>query len=126
MPVPATAVLLTCLSLAAVDGDTINCDGTNMRDMGAGSPYLDGYDTPEIRRARCEKERELGRIAKARMDQLLRSEGVKVYDSGQRDSTRAKRPLVWIVLEDGKSIGEIMIAEGLARRWSPAYIPDWC
>lgn len=58
----------------ADDGDSITCDGTNMRDMGDGAPDVSGYDTPEIRRYKCEQEFALGRAAKTRMEtRLLRS-----------------------------------------------------
>jgi hypothetical protein len=60
--------VVTCLSLSAVDGDTIKCDGQNMRIMGPGSPNKSGVDAPEIGNARCAKERLLGDQAKLRLD----------------------------------------------------------
>jgi len=72
--------LLVCASLLAVDGDNIKCDSVNMRDMGDGAPNVPGYDTPEVRNARCQVELELGRAATAAMDSLLN--GASVYDSG--------------------------------------------
>ncbi len=119
-------VLLTCLSLVAVDGDTIKCDGVNMRDMGDGAPFVSGYDTPEIWSAKCPQELELGRAAKARMDELLSIDGVQVFDSGEVDDTRTRRPLVWVKLPDGRTAGAALISEGLARVWSPDYEADWC
>lgn len=115
--------LLICATLLAVDGDTIKCDGVNMRDMGDGRPNVSGYDTPETRNAKCQEELELGRAATAAMADLLR-QGAQVYDSGKRD--RYKRPLVWVRTADGRSIGSIMIAEGLAKPWVPRYRADWC
>jgi micrococcal nuclease len=120
------ALLITCASLVAVDGDTIKCDGVNMRDMGDGAPFVSGYDTPEIRDAKCDAERRLGEAAKRRMQQLLSTPGVQVIDSGERDRTRSRRPLVWIKLPDGRSAGSVLMAEGLAREWSPSYRPSWC
>ncbi|WP_366246902.1 thermonuclease family protein [Devosia sp. 66-22] len=70
-------------------------------------------------------ERELGKQARSRMAQLLKTPGVTVYDSGEDDG-RYQRPLVWVRLADGRSIGSILIAEGLAREWSPRYVADWC
>lgn len=119
-------VLLTCLSLAAVDGDTIKCDGVNMRDMGDGAPFVSGFDTPEIWSAACPQELELGRAAKVRMDELLSIEGVQVLDSGEVDDTRTKRPLVWVKLPDGRTAGAVLMAEGLAREWTPEYTASWC
>lgn len=114
--------LIICASLLAVDGDTIKCNGVNMRDMGDGAPNVAGYDTPEVRSAKCQLELELGRAATAAMNGLLK--GAKVYDSGERD--RFDRPLVWVRTADGHSVGSILIAEGLAREWRPGYQADWC
>lgn len=115
--------LLVCATLVAVDGDTIKCNGQNMRDMGDGRPNVSGYDTPETHNAKCQEELELGRAATAAMAEMLR-QGAQVYDSGKRD--RHKRPLVWVRLPDGRSIGSVLIAEGLAAEWSPGYRAEWC
>lgn len=117
-------LLLVCATLVAIDGDSVRCDGVNMRDMGDGKPFVSGYDTPEISRPRCQQELELGRAAKGRMQELLNQPGVKVFDSGKRD--RYKRPLVWVILPDGKSAGSVLISEGLARKWHKGYRADWC
>lgn len=117
-----SAVLLTCASLSAIDGDTIKCDGVNMRDMGDGVPFVSGYDAPETRNAKCQEELELGRAATAKMGELLPN--AEVYDSGKRD--RYGRPLVWVRLKDGRSVGSLLIDEGLARSWSPKYRAEWC
>lgn len=64
--------LLVCASLTAVDGDTVKCDGQNLRDMGDGAPFVSGYDTPEIgKNADCDAENALGEKAKRRMAELL-------------------------------------------------------
>lgn len=70
--------LLVCATLLAVDGDSIKCNGRNMRDMGDGRPFVSGYDTPEIFNPKCQEEIELGRAAKARMTELLSTSGVEV------------------------------------------------
>nr|WP_197708164.1 thermonuclease family protein [Hartmannibacter diazotrophicus] len=120
------AGLLICASLIAVDGDTVKCDGVNMRDMGDGGPFVSGYDTPEIYHPKCQQELELARAAKARMAELLRTPGVEVVYSGKKDKTPSHRPLVWVRLPDGRSIGSILISEGLARKWTPRHTADWC
>jgi micrococcal nuclease len=114
--------LLVCATLLAVDGDTIKCNGVNMRDMGDGAPNVSGYDTPEVRNAKCQEELELGRAATSVMNQLLKQ--AEVYDSGKRD--RYGRPLVWVRLKDGRSVGSVMIEAGLAREWRPGHKADWC
>ncbi|WP_286145689.1 thermonuclease family protein [Labrenzia sp. CP4] len=116
--------VIRCNSLTAVDGDTIKCDGVNMRDMGDGKPFVSGYDTPEIFRPKCQQELELGRAAKARMQELLQTPGVQVRKSRKVD--RYKRPLVWVMLPDGESAGAVLIEEGLAKKWSSEYTPNWC
>ncbi len=118
--------LLVCATLLAVDGDTIKCNGMNMRDMGNGRPFVSGYDTPEIFNPKCQEELELGRAAKARMTELLATPGVQVWDSGQRDKSRSKRPLVWVTLPDGRAIGSVLLSEGLARKWTPKSKANWC
>ena len=115
---------LACLELYATDGDSITCDGTNMRDMGDGAPNVSGYDTPEIRGYKCQQELALGKAAKVRMEKLLATKGVQVIDSGEVD--RFDRPLVWVKLPDGRAIGSILINEKLPRRWTPDYKADWC
>lgn len=72
------ATVVACLSLSAVDGDTIKCDGQNMRIMGPGSPNKSGVDAPEIGNAKCAKERLLGEQAKLRLEELLRQPGTRV------------------------------------------------
>jgi micrococcal nuclease len=120
------ALLIICVTLVAIDGDTIKCDGVNMRAMGDGAPFVSGFDTPEIWTRECQAELELGRRAKIRMQELLDTPGMKVYDSGEVDKTEQRRPLVWIVLPDGRTAGSILIEEGLARVWTPGYKADWC
>lgn len=120
-----SAALLICTTLSVYDGDTFRCNGESMRPMGDGSPYVAGFDTPEIgHRAKCELEEELGQVAKARFEELLRHPGVNIYDSGELDPF--DRKLVWVILPDGRSAGSVLIEEGLARVWSPQYRADWC
>lgn len=119
------AVLLMCASLSVYGGDTFKCDGVSMRPMGDGSPNVSGFDTPEIgHRAKCLEELELGKTAKERFNELLSTPGVEIYDSGKKD--RYDRPLVWVMLPDGRSAGSVLIDEGLARVWTPNYEANWC
>jgi micrococcal nuclease len=118
------ATIITCLSLSAVDGDTIKCDGQNMRIMGPGSPNKSGVDAPEIGNAKCAKERLLGEQARLRLGELLRQPGTRVEDSGVRD--RFGRPLVWVRLRNGRTAGETLLAEGYALPWRPGKRVLWC
>jgi micrococcal nuclease len=117
--------LIVCATLVAVDGDTIKCDGQLIRDMGDGAPFVSGYDTGELRSYRCPEELALAKRARDRMRELIKTPGLQIIDSGEVDE-RWKRPLVSIRLPDGRSIGSILIAEGLAAVWSPDYEPRWC
>jgi endonuclease YncB( thermonuclease family) len=92
--------------------------------MGDGAPNVSGYDTPEIYSPECDHERDLGREATIRMEELLRTPGLQIIDSGKRD--RYKRPLVSAVLASGETIGSVLIAEGLAVEWTPGYKANWC
>jgi endonuclease YncB( thermonuclease family) len=117
--------ILVCASLAAVDGDTVKCDGQNLRDMGDRAPFVSGYDTPEIgRNANCEQENQLGKAAKRRMAELIRTPGLLIEDSGKID--RYDRPLVVLRLPDGRTVGSVMLKEGLAVEWRPGRDVDWC
>mgnify|MGYP003642134196 CR=1 FL=1 len=92
--------LMTCAVLLAVDGDTVKCDGQNLRPMGDGAPFVSGFDAPEIGRfADCPEEHRLDRFG---------------------------RPLVALRLPDGRTLGSILIAEGLAVEWTPDYRARWC
>ena len=79
----ALGTLLVCASIMAVDGDTIKCNGVNLRDMGDGAPFVSGYDAPETRGAECPAELEMGRSATARMSELLATDGLRIIDSGE-------------------------------------------
>lgn len=117
--------LLVCASLTAVDGDTVKCDGQNLRDMGDGAADVSGYDAPETEgRANCDRGREMGKVAKGRMAELIRTPGLLIEDSGQID--RWDRPLVVLPLPDGRTIGSILLAEELAVEWRPGRSFDWC
>lgn len=104
--------ILACVMLLAVDGDTIKCDGINMRNMVPGQPFKSGYDTPELGKAECAEERAAGRKAKDRMQQLLDQPGMQVIDSGKRDSYG--RPLVWGRLASSETAGEAVLREAYA------------
>lgn len=115
------AGLIICASLTVVDGDTVKCDGQNMRLLGEG---VSGIDTPEIGSpAKCMKERKLALIAKGRLKELLAERGLKVVFSG---ATPTHRPLINIYRTNGEEIGKKLLNEGLARTWSPKRRNDWC
>ena len=118
-------VVLTCLSLIAVDGDTVKCDRDNMRLLGEGVPYSSGIDTPELgKRARCDTERRLALEAKRILNQWLDTNSVKVLYSGSDDSFG--RPLVNIYLENGEEVGQKLLKQGYAKTWHRGKKINWC
>ena len=119
--------LIFCAALVAVDGDTVRCDGELLRPMGPGAPYVSGFDTPELFGPKdCPEELDLARAARDRLAELIATPGLVILDSGEVDATQARRRLVWLVLPDGRTVGEVMIEEGHARVWTPDYVADWC
>lgn len=114
------AASLALSDVRVVDGDTFDAGGERYRAI--------GYDTPEIGRfARCPAEDALGRRASARAAALIASarriEAVRPAWRWRRD--QHGRRLAEIRL-DGRDIGAILIAEGLARPYRRGARPDWC
>lgn len=99
-----------------VDGDTIWINGEKLR--------MEGYDTPEPQTQICGGEAEIALAHRAsdRVIELLNSNDWTV-EYGRPDNT-GTRTLVTIRI-GGRDIGDILIAEKLARSW-----PDgeewWC
>lgn len=117
----AVGTILACAALWVVDGDTLKCDGQNLRLLGPGAPNRDGFDAPETWRPDCARERKLGQRATRRVKELVR-DGVTIRNSGVKD--RWGRPLVWAETRDGRTVGEVLLDEGLAQRWPGN--PGWC
>lgn len=102
---------VTCV----VDGDTFWLDRVKIR--------IADIDAPELSPPRCDAERAKGEAAKYRLQELLNA-GTFSLVGGMRDEERYGRKLR-TVIRNGRSIGETLIAEGLARRWDGARHP-WC
>ncbi|MGR9169630.1 thermonuclease family protein [Rhizobium sp. KDH_Rht_773_N] len=118
--------MLMCVSLTAVDGDTVRCDGQLMRLLSGGIPFVSGIDTPEIgSHAKCIKERKLALIAKGRLKELLAKSGLQIEIKGF-DNTPKHRPLINIYRSDGQEIGAMLLNQGFARKWQPYLKNDWC
>ncbi|WP_430439055.1 thermonuclease family protein [Shinella sp.] len=98
-----------------VDGDTIWMDGVKIR--------IADIDTPEIGEPKCESERALGHRAKNRLRELLNTGPFELAASG-RDEDKYGRKLR-VVVRDGRSLGDQLVSEGLARTWSGRREP-WC
>lgn len=98
-----------------IDGDTVTVDGVSIR--------IADIDTPEVRNYGCETELNLGRRATLRMMTLV-NEGPFEIAPYERDEDHYGRKLR-ILERDGKSLGMILVSEGLARAWDGAR-RDWC
>jgi len=99
-----------------------------MRLLGNGEPFVSGIDTPEMgKRAKCPVERELAKLARARLKVILKQPGIRVEDSGERDDTPKHRPLVRLRLPDGSIAEQALIDEGYAVVWKPkGHKTPWC
>lgn len=98
-----------------VDGDTFWSDGAKIR--------IADIDTPETHPPRCAAEADLGARATHRLRALL-NQGAFELETGARDVDRYGRKLR-IVTRDGRSIGAMLVAEGLARPYGRGR-RSWC
>lgn len=98
-----------------VDGDTFWFRGEKIR--------IADINAPEISEPRCDAERQVGEIARDRLLAML-NDGAFSLTAGWRDEDRYGRKLrtVW---RSGESIGEQLVAEGLAARWIQPR-RNWC
>lgn len=102
-------------AFCVVDGDTVRYRGERIR--------LSDIDTPEITRPACVMERELGERATRRLMAHLNDGPFDLVDTGLgRD--RYGRPLRELQ-RGGRSIGSMLVAEGLAHRWDGKK-RNWC
>jgi endonuclease YncB( thermonuclease family) len=99
-----------------IDGDTIWYDGAKIR--------LSDIDAPETGVARCRSEAALGIRAKYRLLELINAGPFRLIQRHSRDEDVYGRKLR-VIERDGRSLGDVLIAEGLARRWDVAK-RNWC
>lgn len=98
-----------------VDGDTFWFKGDKIR--------IADIDAPEIFSPHCRNEKHVGEAARDCLLVLLNSGGFSLV-SGWRDTDRYGRKLR-AVTRNGRSLGETLVEDGLARRWDAAE-RDWC
>lgn len=99
-----------------VDGDTLWIDGQKVR--------IADIDTPEISEPKCASERTLGNQATQRLIDLINEGPFELKAWPGRDEDRYGRKLR-VLIRDGRSLGDILVSEGLARTWSGRREP-WC
>lgn len=118
---PPPAFGAECFSWPIVsihDGDTVRAiiEGRSTRIR------LPDHDTPEID-GKCEAERMLARVARDRLRQLVAGAGAVTFCwSGEKDVYG--RPLANLLV-DGRDVGDILVAESLAKPWTGRR-EDWC
>jgi len=99
-----------------IDGDTFDHNGARIR--------IADIDTPE-RNGRCPHETALAARATRRMSALLAAGPFELHPTPDgRDEDRYGRKLR-IVTRGGRSLGDMLVAEGLARTWTGRREP-WC
>lgn len=104
-----TAKRITCV----VDGDTFWVRGEKVR--------IINIDAPEIQHAKCDAERRLGMVTRQRLGELL--SGGRLWLG--RDGTDREGRTLALVRVNGNDLGEVLIAEGLARPWEGSR-KEWC
>lgn len=99
-----------------VDGDTFWLDGNKVR--------IADIDTPEISQPQCAAEKTLGDRATDRLVSLLNEGPFELSAIGDRDEDQYGRKLR-VVTRNGRSLGDQLVSEGLARTWTGRREP-WC
>ncbi|MGO7323453.1 thermonuclease family protein [Rhizobium ruizarguesonis] len=121
MPVVSAIV---CFSAAAcapqqvviLDGDTIIVQGEHIR--------LEGINAPELK-GECREEKVRALRARSRLAQLLSEAKIDIEREG---FDRYRRTLAFVAVE-GEAVGDVLMREGLARKWVQAYggqREPWC
>ena len=115
--------LALCVMLQSCAQPITVVDGETLRE-GKELIRIAGLDAPDIERAKCDTERELGRRAKARLEQLMATGPVVIERLPDKDA--AGRTLARVLVA-GRDAGQILIGEGLAAPWKGGPISlSWC
>ncbi|MBY3484498.1 thermonuclease family protein [Rhizobium laguerreae] len=107
-----TGPRLNCI----VDGDTLWNNGVKIR--------IADIDTPEISQPHCAAEKALGERATVRLMELVNDGPFHILAWRNRDKDRNGRELR-VLVRGGRSLGDILVSEGLARTWTGRRQP-WC
>ena len=99
-----------------VDGDTFWLQGEKVR--------IADINAPETHSAQCPIEQQLGDRATSRLITLLNAGPFDLATAGSRDRDRYGR-LLRVVTRRGRSLGQKLVAEGLAETWKGRR-SSWC
>lgn len=103
---------VTCV----VDGGTLWIDGTKIR--------VADIDAPETSEPKCASELALGNPATEWVIELVNQGPFELQARPGRDTGRYGRALR-VLVRNGRSLGDILVSEGLARTWTGRREP-WC
>jgi micrococcal nuclease len=119
-PEPIEGRFVTCAGAqrvnCVVDGDTFWYRAVKYR--------ISDIDTPEIGRPECASEKRLGEAATEALRRELNRGGNILIRVESSDIDRYGRKLR-VVMRDGQSVGDRLIAEGLAEKWQGRR-QSWC
>ncbi|BDW83708.1 hypothetical protein MACH24_31460 [Erythrobacter sp. Dej080120_24] len=114
--VPQFAICGRVRRTCVVDGDTFWLDGTKIR--------IADIDAPEIGKPSCDYEYQRGMRATHRLVELLNEGPFELRTIESRDEDQYGRKLR-VVTRGGRSLGDQLVSEGLARTWTGRREP-WC
>lgn len=99
-----------------MDGDTLWSHGVKIR--------IADIDTQEISQPGCAAEKALGEEATIRLIELVNGGPFQMQAWPGRDEDKYGRKLR-VLVRDGRSLGDILVSERLARTWTGRRQP-WC
>lgn len=108
-------ICTTQTDYCVLNGDTILYAGRKVR--------LADIDAPAIAEARCDAERLRGGDAKLRLREILNEGDVTLVAA--KGAGGGQGPAPHLLLRNGKSIGQRLVSEGLARPWTGRH-QSWC
>ena len=117
---PKTLAESGCEIDRVIDGDTVHVQCSNGAN---GNLRLMGFDTPETFQSGCAAEHALGTKAKIRLQhEIAKAKSIKPETHGP---DKYRRLLARLFL-DNRDVADIMIAAGLAVRYSGGKRINWC
>ncbi|MBO5662974.1 MAG: thermonuclease family protein, partial [Alphaproteobacteria bacterium] len=85
---------------------------------------LINIDTPEIN-GECASESKMARRARGRLEKLL-PRGATIELENIKDDKYLGRIDANAILSDGRDVGEVLVRDGLARRYNGGRRQPWC
>ena len=116
LPSEAGGPIASPADVRVIDGDTFDYGGMRIR--------IADIDTPEVN-GRCAYETELAARATRRLDSLLNEATFELHPTSDGRDEDAYGRKLRLVTRGGRSVGDMLVAEGLARTWSGRREP-WC